>query len=88
MKTFNEFFELNEGKGFEDFKKAWKSHDFYYDMSDDSRKYSKGEKSEKALQSLYVGLSAEDKELADEYMMDYSKGSRAHEIITKRFTSL
>lgn len=84
IQTFEEF-SLNESNKLDKFEKALKGHDFYYDMSDDMRKWDKGEKSEKDLEKLYHSLSPEEQEHAIALMTDGKEDNSPSVILANRF---
>ena len=55
---------INESAGFSDYQKAITSHDWYYQMSDSSRTYDRGEDEIRNIKKIYASLDDSDKKKA------------------------
>lgn len=55
---------LNESASIGDYEKAIKSHDWYYQMSDSSRTYDRGEDEVRNIKKIYADLDDSDKKKA------------------------
>jgi hypothetical protein len=64
FESFTSLDSINESTEFKEYEKALTSHDWYYQMSDDSRKYDNGEREISGIKKIYAELSDDDKEKA------------------------
>jgi hypothetical protein len=69
---------VNEASEYKDYEKALSSHDWYYQMSDSTRVYDRGEDEVRNIKKIYAGLDDSDKKKAYTIWADMYKKYYPH----------